>query len=326
MNCISLALGLLYITRMMSTFKENIRAKLAKAPAHTSSILTVGVVVVLVFAKTVAYAYSGSSAVLSALIDSLSDVGLSIMTLLSIKWSLKPADDDHRYGHGKIEGVSALLQAAFLIGGGSFLFMEACDRFLHPQPITAHLFTLFMMAIATLLSGVLSYLQGLGADHHESLALEADSLHYATDIWINGAVFVLVLVDYMQIAPLWLDPLCALLVAGLMARAAWFIALKAFAMLMDQELSEDIKSRMLAVIRSHPEVMGVHDLRAIQSGMRKHVSFDIEVDPNLLLWSAHEISRSVEKALLAEFPLAEIMIHIDPYGDTEDSRHDNTRC
>ncbi|MEK7801644.1 MAG: cation diffusion facilitator family transporter, partial [Pseudomonadota bacterium] len=164
-----------------------------------------------------------------------------------------------------------------------------------------------------------------GADHHESLALEADSLHYATDIWINGTVFALVLVDYMNIAPLWLDPLCALLVAGLMVRAAWYIALKAFAMLMDQELSADIKSRMIAVIRSHPEVMGVHDLRATQSGMRKRVSFDIEVDPNLLLWSAHEISRSVENALLAEFPLAEIMIHIDPYGDTEDSRHDHPR-
>ena len=119
----------------------------------------------------------------------------------------------------------------------------------------------------------------------------------------------------------WLDPLCALAVAGLMANAAYKIAAKSFDMLMDKELSTEIRSKIIAITRSHPEVMGLHDLRTIQSGTRYLISLDIELDPSMLLWSAHEITREIEKAILAEYPQSEIMIHVDPYGDTEDSRH-----
>lgn len=304
--------------------RTKIKQKFDQNPALSSSIVTVAIVAVMVFAKTAGFVYSGSAAVLSALMDSLSDIGLSVMTMMAVRWSMKPADDEHRFGHGKIEGISSLLQAAFLVGGGSFLLMESLSRFLNPAQMENHLFTLFLMGLSIVLSALIAVVQKIGSRKSGSLALEADSLHYSSDIFINGGVFLVVLVDYMGLAASWLDPLCALVVAGIMARAALQVAEKSFHMLMDRELPSDVRSRITAIIRSHPEVLGLHDLRTTRSGMRYMISFDIELDPSMLLWSAHEIARTIEVAILNEFDGAEIMIHIDPHGDTEDSRHQNT--
>ncbi len=303
--------------------KQRIKNSFKNNPAATTSMMTVAMVIVLVFTKSAALWVSGSAAVLSALIDSLSDVGLSAMTLISVKWSAKPADDDHRHGHGKVEGIAALLQASMLLGGGAFLILEAMGRFIHPVHMEWHLFTLALMAVSVFLSLVIARVQKIGAEHSNSLAVEADSLHYGADVIINGSVFLIVLVDYMGIAGSWIDPLCAIGVAGIMARAAYQIAIKAFGMLLDKELSEDIRSRIIAKIKSHPEVLGLHDLRTTQSGMRQFISFDIELAPQLLLSDAHDIGRNIEDSLLLDFPNAEIMIHIDPAGDTRDSRHLN---
>lgn len=286
-----------------------------------TSSFTVATVIILVFAKTVAYVYSGSAAVLSSLIDSLSDVGLSLMTLLSIRWSLKPADDNHRHGHGKIEGVAALLQSAFLVGAASFLIFEVMSRMLNPQAMHAHLFTMMLMGFSALLSLLLVFVQKRSLAKNRSLALEADHVHYSSDVWINGSTFAVVLLDYLKIFPGIIDLICALAVAGLLLRSAYQIALKAFDMLMDRELSPDIRAKIEQTVLAHPEVQGMHDLRTHQSGLKMFISFDVEVDPNMLMWSAHEIARAVEHDLLRLFPNAEILIHLDPAGDTHDTRH-----
>ncbi len=301
--------------------KKHIAEKFKNNPAATSSMITVVLVGVLVVVKSFALWNSGSAAVLSALIDSISDVGLSVMTLISVKWSSKPADDNHRHGHGKVEGIAALLRASLLLGGGTFLLMESMGRFIHPVQMTGHIFTLFLMAVSVFLSLVIARVQKMGAEQSNSLAVEADSLHYGADVIINGSVFLIVLVDYMGIAGHWIDPVCAIGVAGIMARAAYQIATKAFGMLLDEELPEDMRNRITAKIRSHPRVLGLHDLRTTQSGMRQFISFDIEAEPSLSLAAAHDISREIEDSLLDDFPSAEIMIHIDPAGDTRDSRH-----
>ncbi len=300
---------------------KRLKEEFDRSPAHITTNLTVTVVLLIVVLKIVATIFSGSAAVLSSLIDSLSDVALSVITLISVRWSLKPADDNHRHGHGKIEGICALIQASCLVGGAAFLLLEILNRFVEPQPIAAHNLTLVIMGLSVFLSWVISAMQKKAAAKTDSLAIESDSQHYSTDMWINTSVFITILVDAFGFRTLWLDPLCALFVAWLMVRAAWGIAQKSFAMLLDEEVDGSVKLRMTALIRSHPKVFGLHDLRAIQSGMRMFISFDIEVDPHQTLQSAHDVARDVELLLLEEFPQAEVMIHLDPQGDTLDSRH-----
>lgn len=301
--------------------KKHIQKKFKENPAKTSSTITVILVTLLVLIKAVAVYVSGSAAVLSALIDSLSDVGLSIMTLISVQWAMKPADDDHRHGHGKVEGIAALIQAMMLAGGGMFLVLEAFGRFVHPVEMTGHVFTLALMALSTLISVGIAKIQTLGAKHSDSLAVEADSLHYSSDVLINGSVFVVVLADYLGFFGNWLDPISAIGVAFIMARTAYQIVLNAFGMLLDQELPEQTRNLIIAKIKSHPSLLGLHDLRTSKHGTKTVMSFDIELSPDLSLQTAHDISREIEESLLLDFPNSEIMIHIDPAGDTHDSRH-----
>ncbi|PZP56469.1 MAG: hypothetical protein DI586_03500 [Micavibrio aeruginosavorus] len=289
--------------------------------ALLASSVTIGLVIVLIFAKTVAYVFSGSASVLSSLVDSISDIGMSLMTWLSIRWSLKPADEDHRHGHGKIEGVSALFQAAVLTGSAVFLLFTAIDRFIEPQKMTDHLYALMLMFLSVLMSLVMTYVQNQAQKETGSLALEADKAHYSTDVWMNGAVMIVVFFDYMKWAPMWLDTAATALIAALFAKTAYCIAVKALDMLMDREVEPETKARIFKIVTSPQEVKGVHDLRVTRSGMKMFVSFDMEVDANLLLWSAHEIAQEAEYRILKEFPNAEILIHLDPEGDTDDTRH-----
>ena len=289
--------------------------------AALASSITVGTVMILVFAKTIAYVFSGSAAVLSSLVDSLSDVGMSLMTWFSIRWSLKPADDNHRHGHGKIEGVAALFQASMLMGSGAFLMFIAVNRLIEPVKMTDHLFALLLMLISLVGSWVMTIVQSRANKESESLALEADTAHYSTDVWVNVIVIAVVLIDYNGFAPSWLDAVSTAGISLFFGYTAYNIAMKSMDMLMDREVSAEIKQRIEEIVTSPSDVLGIHDLRVTRSGMRMFVSFDMEVDSNLLLWSAHEMAQEAEYRILKEFPNAEILIHLDPEGDTDDSRH-----
>jgi ferrous-iron efflux pump FieF len=307
----------------MSRMRKHIQRKFKENPATVSSIVTIILVITLVILKSVAVWLSGSAAVLSALIDSLSDIALSLMTLISVRWSLKPADDNHRHGHGKVEGLAAMIQSMMLAGGGMFLVLEALGRFVHPVEMTEHIMTIILMLASTLLSVGIAYVQKLGARHSDSLAVEADSLHYSADVIINGSVVLVVLADFTGLFGNWLDPISAIAVAMIMCKTAYEIMIKAFGMLLDEELPEATRNLIIAKIKSHPLVLGLHDLRTSKSGMKTFMSFDIELAPELRLSKAHDISRQIENSLLLDYPNSEIMIHIDPAGDIQDSRHRN---
>lgn len=289
--------------------------------AKWASTVTVITVLLLVAAKSVAYYLSDSAAVLSSLVDSVSDIGMSVMTWLSIRWSLKPADDDHRHGHGKIEAVAALFQSAVLTGAAFFLVFTAVGRFLQPVDTVNHLFTIALMSLSLLSSAFLTFIQNRANRSGASLALQADQAHYATDIWLNGIVIVVVMLDYMNMSPVWFDPFCTVLIAGLFASAAYKIARKSIHMLMDREVEPAIRDRISDIVTAPADVKGIHDLRVTRSGMKIVVSFDMEVDGNLTLCAAHEIAQEAEYRILREFPNAEILIHLDPEGEIEDSRH-----
>jgi ferrous-iron efflux pump FieF len=140
------------------------------------------------------------------------------------------------------------------------------------------------------------------------------------DIVVNAGVIV-VLMAMKAGAPGWADPAFAFLIAVYLGVTAKDIAKSGLDMLLDRELPGETRAQIIDIITAQPGVLGVHDLRTGQSGMRVVMSFDIEADPDLTLLAAHEIARGVEGALLERFPHADIMIHVDPHGDTDDSRH-----
>jgi ferrous-iron efflux pump FieF len=288
--------------------------------ALVAGVASIATVTVLVIIKTMAYLASGSTSVLASLIDSLVDAGVSLISFLAIRHSLKPADEDHRHGHGKIEGLAALMQGAFICGAAVFLSFEAIQRLSDLQPVTAHSMAITVMVISLLLSVVLIVVQNYSLRHAPSLAVKADRAHYSSDILMNGGV-ILALVAQRYGAPVWIDVVFALIVSLWMFATVYKISFKAVDMLLDRELPVETRQKILAIIQSHKDVHGIHDLRTNMTGMRVQIFFDIEVDPDISLAQAHAVSRDIEQAILKDFPSAEIMIHEDPVGEIEDSRH-----
>jgi ferrous-iron efflux pump FieF len=288
--------------------------------ALVAGALSLGTVSVLIVIKTWAYIDNGSVAVLSSLIDSIVDAGASLIMFMAIRLSLKPADSEHRYGHGKIEGLAALFQAAMIAGAAFFLFLEALMRFASPVAFNETHGAITVMAISAVLSLGLTGVQTYILRSAPSLAVESDRAHYSTDFVVNLGVIV-VLVALQNGAPGWIDPLFGVVLALYLGLTVKAIAGKGLDMLLDRELAGNVREMITAKVLSHQHVLGMHDLRTHKSGMRVFISFDMELDPSLLLYNAHEIVREVEHELLIDFPHAEILIHVDPYGDTHDTRH-----
>jgi ferrous-iron efflux pump FieF len=287
--------------------------------AGAASVVTVSILIGL---KIFAYAENGSTSVLASLTDSVVDAAASLITLFSIRISLMPADAEHRSGHGKIEGLAALLQAAFIAGAAFFLLLESLSRFASPHPSTNNDLAIGVMGVSMILSMALVFIQNYSLRFAPSLAVEADKTHYAGDILVNAGV-ILTLWAIGIGAPVWIDPVFSMLISLYLVIMARGIAVQGLDMLLDRELPDAVRQNIKRIVLSHPNVMGMHDLRTHKSGMRVFISFDVELAPDLLLHAAHEILREVEHDLLKDFPHAEILIHPDPHGDTFDTRHKN---
>lgn len=257
---------------------------------------------------------------LATLTDSVVDAAVSLMMLFAVRLSLKPADEKHRHGHGKIEGIAALLQGAFMGGAGLFLAFEAFDRFVNPVQLSDHRLAVIVAFIAILMSVILVTVQKFVLRRAPSLAIEADHAHYKTDIFLNGSVIVALLVDYYG-GPGWLDSSFALLIAAYFILTSWRITNKSVDMLMDKELPDKVRFHIEQIVLDHKDVHGMHDLRTRMSGMSMHISFDVELDPAMTLEAAHDVVRELDHRILDVYPHAETIIHMDPVGDTEDARH-----
>lgn len=302
----------------MSDQPQNVKIKIRSAVF--AGYTAIFIVMILIVIKGYAYYESGAVSILSSLIDSVLDSLVSIMALSSIYYARRPADADHRWGHGKMEAVSALFQSAIIVGGGAFLVFEALDRIVHPVVITHHMIGVYVMGVSIVLSGLLVFIQRRALQQSNSLAVEADSVHYGSDILVNIGTLIVLAASFYG-APAWLDGVFAMGVAGFMVYMARGIAVKSLDMLLDRELSDDDRARIIKVIESHEGVAGWHDLRTHRNGADYVMSFDIEVDPEMTLWSAHEIAKDLEGGILKLYPAAEVLIHIDPEGYTEDARH-----
>jgi ferrous-iron efflux pump FieF len=291
--------------------------------AMIASFWALGTVAILIGIKLYAYLLSGSAAILATLTDSFTDAAMSFAMLMALRYSLRPADRSHRHGHGKMEGIGALFQASCLVAAALFLLFEGLQRFVTPQEITHHALGMGVAGISIFLSLILVAVQKYCLSKAPSLAIESDRAHYTSDIALNGSVMLALFVHYHG-GPFWVDPLCAIAVALYYAIAARKIALKATDMLTDRELPEAVRVHIKDIIKRHPDILGFHDLRTRKSGMVIHISFDVEVDPELSLRDAHALSRALEEDILSSYPYAEIIIHKDPYGDPHDARHINT--
>jgi len=271
---------------------------------------SVGVAIVLIAGKLTAWLMTGSLSVMASLVDTLMDLAASVINLVAVRWSLQPADEEHRYGHGKAESLAGLAQASFIAGSAFFLVVHAIERLRSPSPIHEAQAGVVMMVIALTITLALVIYQHYVIRRTNSTAIRADALHYATDILTNlGTIAALVLAGYGW--PM-LDPIIAILIACYIFYSACKIGYEAGQMLMDRELPAEIREQIRQIAQSPPQVKGVHDLRTRQSGQTMMIQLHLELEDQIPLIRAHGIAKAVEKEILRSWPEADVIIHQDP--------------
>jgi ferrous-iron efflux pump FieF len=277
---------------------------------------SVATALILIAAKVVAYVLTDSVSLLSTLLDSLLDAAASVINLLAVRHSLTPADREHRFGHGKAEPLAALGQSTFIAGSAVFLLVQAADRLVSPHPVTHAAIGLGVMAFSIVATLLLVLFQRFVIRRTGSLAIKADSLHYASDLVVNASV-VLALLLVAGYGWQRVDSLFGAAIGLYIIYTAWQIARGALDMLMDRELPDDDRKRIRSIATNNPGVRAVHDLRTRAAGQTVFVQMHLEVEGELTLAEAHTIADAVEAEICAAYPGAEVIIHEDPAGIVE---------
>lgn len=276
-----------------------------------AAMASVAVSLFLMIIKAGAYFASHSVAMLASLMDSALDLFASGLNMLAIHHALTPADSEHRFGHGKAEPLAGLAQGAFIAASALFLCIQAVQRIVTPEPLENSIPALAVMCVSILATIFLVFYQRRVVGLTGSLAVEADSTHYAGDLITNlGVIIALALVTWMGWALA--DPLIALGVAGVMVWTAWSVGRRSLDQLMDHELPEEDRNRIRRIAESHAAVANVHDLKTREAGLSTFIQLHLALDPGMTLAQAHQVSEAVEQAIRNAYPGAEIIIHQDP--------------
>ncbi|GAA6130797.1 cation diffusion facilitator family transporter [Halopseudomonas sabulinigri] len=282
------------------------RARLLRLATRAS----VAVALVLIALKGGVWLASGSVSLLAGLIDSLMDAGASIINLFAVGYALKPADKEHRFGHGKAEALAGLAQAAFISGSALLVLLQGVDRLLHPQPLDAA-----WSGIAVMLFSIIATLGLLALQRHVikrtgSTAIGADALHYRSDLLLNLSIIAALLLAQFGVQRA--DALFGLAIALFIAFGAVQIGRQAVQILMDRELPDGVRAHTLQLARSIPGVLDIHDLRTRESGQHWFMQLHLELPAELSLAQAHEIGEQVRLAIITHYPQAEVLVHKDP--------------
>ena len=281
-----------------------------------ASVASVGTALLLIALKFGAFLQTGSVSLLSTLFDSALDAAASIVNLLAVRHALVPPDPEHRFGHGKAEPLAGLVQVAFILGSSIILVKEVIDHFITPQPISAPEIGIAVMVISMIMTGLLVMLQRHVVRRTGSIAIKSDQTHYATDFIVNLSVIAAFLLS-ARFGWWWIDPAVGLAIAIFIAVAALRVGKEALDMLMDREMEEAERTRIKEIVRAHPQVLNLHDLRTRAAGRDRFIQFHLELEGSLSLSDAHRISDAVEADVRAAFPGAEVIIHEDPAGVVE---------
>jgi cation diffusion facilitator family transporter len=280
------------------------------------TLLSVATAGVLVAIKVAAWLASGSVALLASTADSALDLIASLITFFAVRYAAAPPDAEHRFGHGKAEAFASLVQGGLVFASAALIGREAVGNMLHPRPIAAEGWAMTVMAVSILLTAGLIAAQGRVLKQTNSVAVSGDRAHYASDLASNAIALVGIGASaWLGLAGI--DALAALAIAVLLLWGAIGVFREAASQLMDRELPDEARARIVTLMTEDRRVTDVHQLRTRASGPYVHMQMHVDLDPDLTLEAAHEVIVAAEKRVLDAFPSADIIIHADPRGRAE---------
>lgn len=277
-----------------------------------AAIFAVIISTLLIIVKGIAWWRTGSVAILAAMTDSLVDLLASCTNMLVLRFALQPADKNHYFGHGKAESLAALAQSAFITGSAVFLLLQGIQRLANPVVIENNSFGVLVCVISIVLTFALLMYQRKVIRLTQSPAIQADKLHYQTDLLMNAAILIAMLFSLYGIV--YADAVFAIIIALYIFASALKMSWEAVQTLLDRALPENEIQQIIQLAEQHLQVIGIHDIGTRQVGNTKFIQLHLELADHLPLLEAHEIADQVEQRILACFPNAKIVIHQEPHS------------
>jgi ferrous-iron efflux pump FieF len=281
-----------------------------------AALASVALASVLLVAKAWAAYATDSTAMLGSLADTALDVIASLTTLMGVRIAAQPADLDHRFGHGKAEALVSLAQVALISASAAGIMWRAVDRLINRAQTEAMGTGIAVSVLALALTFVLLWYQRRVIASTGSVAIKTDNVHYKSDLMLNGSVIVALVLD-QALHLSGADALFGIAIALWLAWGAYRASSEAIHQLMDREWPEDERRSFLAAAAEYPELQGLHDLRTRKSGTLRFVQFHVWVPADWTVQEAHDRLDHVEEQLQKRFPDTEILIHVDPEGQTD---------
>ena len=288
------------------------RSRLTARAAMASTAMAV----TLIILKAYAALKTSSMAMLGSLTDSSLDLIASLIVLLAVRIAAAPADHEHRFGHGKAEALAALVQVIIITVSAIFIGFRAVQRLIAGAETGQAELGIGVSVVAIVLTiGLITY-QRYVVRRTGSLAIGTDRLHYASDLMLNGSVIVALVLDQF-FGLVGADAIFGVLIALWLAWGAWHSSTEALHQLMDREWPDEQRQKFLDACKEYPELKGLHDLRTRSSGTHDFAQFHVWVPADWTVQEAHDRLDAIEEELQQRFPATEILIHVDPEGQTD---------
>lgn len=276
---------------------------------------SLGVAVAVLGLKLVAWKWTGSVALYSDALESLVNVGAAATALLALRYSARPADENHPYGHTKIEYFSAVLEGILIVAAALAIVRAAAPRFAAPTPPDLTAIGIGCSVAATGINGLLSWFLVRAGRRHRSPALVADGHHVFSDVVTSAGVLVGLGLG-VATGQWWLDPLIAILVAANILFVGWRLVRSSFGGLMDEGLEpEDLARLRPALEGAMTGAIEIHGLRSRRAGPTTFLEFHLVVPKEMTIARAHEICDRLEEEIERILPGAEPAIHVEPEGE-----------
>ncbi|KHO61489.1 MULTISPECIES: cation diffusion facilitator family transporter [Thermoanaerobacter] len=274
---------------------------------------------VLIAIKLLAGILMHSVGVISEAIHSSIDLIASLIAFFSIRVAVRPADEDHPFGHSKYENVSGFVEAILIFFAAIFITYEAVRRIITGTYVENLGMGIIVMLFASFVNGVVSYFLFKVSKEENSIALKADAMHLLTDVFTSvGVTLGLVVIKVTKLDIL--DPIIAIFVALLIIKASIGLTKEALKDLTDTSLPEEEVKEIENIIKSNCEITSFHKLRTRKSGPRREIDVHLRVDKNYNIVKAHELSHKVSKQITDKFPDSHVIIHIEPEGKKEEDK------
>ena len=285
------------------------------SPVVRFALLSVAAAVVTFVLKLVAWQLTGSVTLLSDALESVANLAAALVAVASVTVSARPADDEHAYGHTKVEYFAGGVEGALILVAAAGIGWNAVDRFFHPVALTGFSAGLSVSVVASVVNLVVARLLLRAARRYHSVALRADGQHLMTDVWTSVAAVAGLILVKLTGWP-WLDPAMGLLLAFHIVFTGVQLVHQSMLGLMDTGVPAEDLARIKAVLEEY-ETQGLlwHALRTREAGTRRFMSVHLLVPGEWTVQRGHDLAEEVEAALRAVVPRLHVLTHLEPIED-----------